>query len=125
MSDEHRLSTGELARTERVAAVLKRVRTDPRNHVLALIVCVVVGLTLSWFHWFGLVVGGALVGVVSKSFLRALFAAVVFGLVVMVAFALTLGEATWTVLDMWPAVAVTVGGTLGLPILGSLVRGIV
>ena len=85
----------------------------------------IVGLTLTWIHWFGLLVGGALVGIVSKSVPRALFAGLVFGLVVLVAFAVSIGEAAWAVLGMWPAVGVTVGAALGLPIIGSLVRGIV
>ena len=124
-SEERRAISGRLTSTERLRTGLERVRTEPRVRVPALIVFVTLGLTLTWIHWFGLLIGGALVGIVSKSLLRALIAGLLFGLVVLLAFVLTLGEAAGAVLEMWPAVGVTVSAALGLPILGSLVRGIV
>jgi hypothetical protein len=54
---------------------------------LALFVAVAVGLATTWVHWAGLVVGGALVGLVSTSVPRALAVGVTFGGVVLVTFA--------------------------------------
>lgn len=50
--------------------VLERVRTGPRAHGVAVLAVVGIGLALAWLHWFGLVLGGALVGLVSPSVRR-------------------------------------------------------
>lgn len=103
---------------------LERLRTDPRLHPTALAAAVAVGLALAWVHWLGLVVGGALVGLVSRSLPRALVAAVGFGLLVLLVFALSLGGTADVVLEMTPAVYVTVAAALALPALGALLRGV-
>ena len=110
---------------DRGRALLKRVRTEPRPHAVAVIVAVVLGLGLSWLHWFGLVVGGALVSFVAPSLRRGVLGAVAFGAAVLVAFALTVGSSTWVVLEMTPVVYLVVASAFGLPVLGSLVRGVV
>lgn len=100
---------------------LERLRTEP----LALALATVVGLLLAWIHWLGIVAGGALVGVVSPTPRHGVLAAVGFGIVVLLVFAATLGESAVAVSGMTPAVYVTIGGAIGLALLGSLVRGIV
>ncbi|USZ72756.1 hypothetical protein [Natronosalvus halobius] len=108
-----------------VRPTLARVRTERSIHLLALLLAVGLGLVLSWFHWIGLVAGGVLVGLVARSLLRALGYGLGFGLVVLVVFAFVLGSGRGPALEMAPAIYLTVGAALGLPILGSLARGIV
>ena len=103
---------------------LERARTDARVHVVTLVVAVVVGLAAAWLHWLGLVLGGALVGVVSKTLPRAILGGVGFGVVVLVVFAVSLGPAAGAVLEMAPISYLVVAAALGLPVLGSLVRGL-
>ncbi len=100
-------------------------RTEPRVHGIAVFAVVGVGLALAWLHWFGLVVGGALVGLVSPSVWRGVAGALGFGVLVLAAFAIGLGDAAWRVLEMSPIVYVTVASALGLPAFGALVRGMV
>lgn len=107
---------------ERGRAALERARTRPRTHRLALLVAIAVGLVLTWFHWLGLVLGGALVGVVSQSGRRALLAGLGLGIFVLVAFVATLGGDAGAAFAMTPASYVTVGSALALPVFGSLVR---
>lgn len=107
------------------AGTLERVRTEPRTHAAAALLAVVVGLAAAWLHWLGLIVGGALVGLTAASLPRALVGGVGFGLLALVAFAVSLGGDAFAVVEMVPAVYVTVAAGLGLPLLGSLVRGVV
>ncbi|WP_255191161.1 hypothetical protein [Natronobeatus ordinarius] len=106
-------------------APLERVRTEPRAHAAALLVIVIVGLAAAWLHWLGLVLGGALVGVVSRSLPRAVLGGVGFGVVVLVVFVASLGPAVGPALEMTPVSYLVVATALGLPVLGSLVRGVV
>ncbi|ARS88802.1 hypothetical protein [Natrarchaeobaculum aegyptiacum] len=103
---------------------LERVRTDRTSHAAAFAVVVLVGVALAWIHWLGLVLAGALVGLVSPSLWRAIAGGFVVGLVVLIAFALTLGGALGPTLEMTPIVWLAVASALGLPVLGSLIRGI-
>ncbi|MFC4246197.1 hypothetical protein ACFOZ7_04210 [Natribaculum luteum] len=104
---------------------LERVRTVPRAHAAAVVTAVGLGLVATWIHWLGLVVGGTLVGLLSPTLPRAIGGALAFGLLVLVAFALSLGSSTGAVLEMTPAVYVTVAAALGLPVVGALSRAIV
>jgi hypothetical protein len=93
---------------------------------VALAVAAVVGLAAAWVHWLGLVLGGGLVGLASSRLRWAVVAGLGFGALVLAAFvvaspALSAGE----LLALRPPVYVTVGAGLGLPLLGSLVRGVV
>ncbi|UTF52919.1 hypothetical protein [Natronosalvus rutilus] len=106
-------------------ATLTRIRTERPLHLLALLISVGLGLALSWLHWIGLVVGGVLVGLVARNLPKALGYGLGFGLVVLVVFAFVLGSGRGPALEMAPAIYLTVGAALGLPILGSLARGIV
>ncbi|AGB37283.1 hypothetical protein [Natronococcus occultus] len=108
-----------------IDAVLERVRTEPRAHWLAVLVVVPIGLILAWLHWLGLIVAGALVGFISPTVWHGLVGALGFGVVVLAVFAIGLGDSVRGVLEMAPAVYVTVVSALGLPALGALFRGIV
>ncbi|WP_440769215.1 hypothetical protein [Natronorubrum sp. DTA28] len=110
---------------ERSRTVLERARTEPRSHAVAVAGAVVIGLLVSWLHWFGLVLGGAFVAFVSPSLRRGVVGAVGFGFLVLVVFALALGGSAWTVLETTPVVYLVVASAFGLPLLGSLVRGTV
>ncbi len=104
---------------------LHRVRTEPRPHALALVVAGLVGLALAWVHWLGLIAAGALVALVAPSFRRGVTYGAGIGLLVLVVFTISLGDAAGRVPSMTPIVYVTVGSGLGLPLLGALIRGIV
>lgn len=110
---------------DRSASFLRRCRTDPTTHAGALALAYGLGVGLAWVHWLGLVLTGAVVGLVSPTLRRAVLAAFGFGAFVLVVFASTLGGATWHVLEMAPISYLTAASALGLPILGSLVRGVV
>jgi hypothetical protein len=118
-------NTADRSRNGRFEETLEGVRTEPRTHALAAIAVVIVGLALAWLHWFGLVLAGALVGLISPTIWRGLAGALGFGVLVLVAFAIGLGDSTWRVLEMTPVVYVVVASALGLPAFGALVRGVI
>ncbi len=98
------------------------VRSDPRTRAAALAAAVVVGLAVAWLHWLGLVVAGALVGVVSRSPARAVAGGLVVGALAVGLTVLThpIGPAAF--LAFRPPVYVTLGVGLAAPVWGSLVR---
>lgn len=103
-----------------------RIRTDPLVHWIGLLVATGIGLALASVHWTGLVVGGALVGLVATTLKRALLAGIGFGVTALTVWvgylAVTgvLGAVLATGQFVWIAVAV---GLLA-PLLGSLLRGV-
>lgn len=111
-------------RIESVQDTLGRIRHRRRPHVTALIAVAVVGLLLVWLHWFGLIIAGALVGVVSPSLRSAVVSALGFGVLVLAVFVLTNGAGAQRVVIMAPIIYITAAGALVLPVLGSLVRGV-
>ncbi|GAB7017760.1 hypothetical protein [Halostagnicola bangensis] len=113
------------SRTKRAREVLDRIRNEPLVHVSAVAVAAVIGLVVASIHWFGLLLGGALLGLVAPTLRRAVANGVAFGAVVLFVFALTLGSSAWALLEMTPIVYITVGSAFGLPVFGSLVRGVV
>ncbi|AXR78548.1 hypothetical protein [Natrarchaeobaculum sulfurireducens] len=110
---------------EQVGEGLETVRSDGRAHALALGVAIVVGLGLASLHWVGLIVAGALVGLVSPTLGRAVAGAIGVGLIVLLTFAVSLGGAIGPALAMTPVSYLVAAAGIGLPIFGSLVRGIV
>lgn len=105
---------------------LTAVRANPRQRLVALAVAVAVGMALTWVHWLGLFVAGALVGLVSKSLPRAVLAGVVFGLLVLLVQVLvsplmSAGE----FVALAPASYVAIGASIVAPVWGSLIRGVV
>ncbi|EMA59081.1 hypothetical protein [Halorubrum lipolyticum] len=105
-------------------ALLDRVRTDSRPHAVALAVALVAGVALASVHWLGLVAAGAAAALVAPTFRRGVAYAFAAGVIALAAFAVSLGPAAAFVPEMRPVVYVTVGGALGLPLLGSLARGV-
>lgn len=106
---------------------LTRLRTEPLAHWVGLLLCTLLGLGLASVHWLGLVAGGALVGLVTTSFRRALLAGLGFGVVVVLVWSLLLlfGGALGKIVatgQLW-YISVLIG--IGGPVLGSLVRGII
>lgn len=112
-------------RNELVVA-LEELRADETRRRAAIAVAVVVGIGLAWGHWLGLIIGGALVGLVQTDLKRAVGAGFGFGVLVIVLFVLTAPALGFGELfELTPVVFVTVGAGLVLPVLGSLVRGVV
>ena len=111
-------------RSEDFRATLRRVRNRTKYRVLTLVFLALAGLFFVWLHWFGLVVGGALVGFVSPRLRDAVLTGFGFGVVVLVVFYVSLGASAPRVVGMTPIVYVTAAGALVLPVFGSLVRGL-
>lgn len=105
-------------------STVRRVRRNRKYRIVALGFAAFVGLLFVWFHWFGLVVGGALVGFVSPRLRDAVVSGFGFGVLVLAVFFLSLGDVAPSVIGMTPVVYVTVAGALLLPVFGSLVRGL-
>ena len=110
---------------EDLTSRLEQIRTQPRLNAMALVAAVILGLVAAWLHWYGLILGGMLVGVVSRTIALALAGAIGFGVVVLAVFALTLGGDLGAVAAMAPAIYLTVGSAFALPLLGALIRGVV
>lgn len=102
------------------------VRENPQYHWVGLLIACLLGLIAATVHWFGLVVGGALVGLLATDIKRAILSGIGFGLLVvlvwggLLAVAGSLGKA----MAMGEFALFPVGIALGLSVLGSLVRGV-
>lgn len=106
--------------------LLRSVREDPHRRHAALVAAAMVGLALSWVHWLGLFVAGALVGLASESLAKALASGFAVGVLVLLVHVgaspvMSAGEFVGLV----PASYVTLAAALVAPLWGSLVRGIV
>ncbi|MFB6196967.1 MAG: hypothetical protein ABEI52_01690 [Halobacteriaceae archaeon] len=106
-----------------IATRLARVRTTRRYRILGTLLGAAIGIGLTWIHWIGLIIAGAVIGIIQRNMARAAGASLGFGvlvLLVMVASSpdLSAGE----LLAFRPIVYVTVGSALGLPLVGSLAR---
>lgn len=111
----------------RIESALTVVRQEPRYHWAGFLLAVVAGLVVASVHWVGLVVGGALVGLVASDLLRALLAGLGFGLLAVTLWA---GSLWWVgslgaVLAMGELALVSVAIGLLTPVVGSLIRGVV
>ncbi|WP_435098805.1 hypothetical protein [Halorubrum sp. N11] len=106
-------------------SLLDRIRTDSRTHAVALAVALIGGVALAAVHWLGLVAAGAAAALVAPTLRRGVLYALAAGVLALVAFAVSLGPAAALVPGMRPVVYVTVASALGLPLLGSLARGVV
>ncbi|QUO48949.1 hypothetical protein [Halorubrum ruber] len=102
-----------------------RVRTDPRLHAVALAGALAVGVALASVHWLGLIAAGALASLAAPTVRRGAGYALLAGVAVLAAFAVSLGPAVGPASDMFPVVYVTVGAGLALPLFGSLARAVV
>lgn len=119
------MSTGDGITTP--GEILREVRETPRYHWLAVIVTCLLGLGLATVHWLGLIVGGALVGLVATTLKRALLAGFGFAVLVLVVWAglFVIGGVFGKVVAMGQITAISVAMGVVLPVLGSLLRGVV
>lgn len=106
---------------------LTAVRSDPRQRRIVVAAGVLLGLGLGSLHWFGLVIGGAVVALPARTVPRGLGYGLALGVSQLLVFAGllawqgALGPALST--GMVGGITVVIG--LAVPLLGSLVRGIV
>jgi len=110
-----------------IGEALARVRETPRYRWLGLVGGCLLGLLLASVHWLGLVVGGALVGLVATTLRRALLSGLGFSVLVLVVWG---GALAWHgtlggVLATGRLAALGVAMAVAGPLLGSLVRGVV
>ena len=113
-----------------ITSALAEIRGDARARWAALAAGAVVGLLTAWVHWYGFVLGGALVGLASKDAKRALAAGIGVGLlgwVVFVGSVATGSELVGVVkyAEMGRLLYLSAGIPVGLSALGSLVRGVI
>ncbi len=99
----------------------QRVRHGRSGEVI-LILAVVVGLAVSTRHWVGLVLGGALVGLVAPSMRRAFVLGLYYGFIVLGAFAIALALAGGLAkyLAMGQVFVLSLALAVGLAPLGAL-----
>lgn len=106
--------------------ILAEIRGDPFKSGVGVVVAAVVGVGFAWFHWAGLFVAGALVGLFSETVPRAVVAGFIVGvlvLVVQVGVSPVMGAGEFVGLSPPSYVAVAAG--LLMPIWGSLIRGVI
>ena len=108
-------------------AWLREVRANRRPRWYALAAAAVVGLAAAWIHWYGFVLGSALVGLVSKEVKRGLLAGVGFGLLAWIVFAglLASNGALGAYLRMGQIFGLSAAIPVVGGVLGSLIRGVV
>lgn len=108
-------------------AWLTEVRTNRRERWVTLATVAAIGLAAAWVHWYGFVLGGALVGLVSKNVERGLLAGLGFGVLAWVVFAGLLAShgALVAYLGMGQITGVSAAIPVAGSLLGSLVRGVV
>lgn len=107
-------------------SALATLRGQATRRRALLVVGLLVGIGLAWVHWLGLVVGGALVGLVSATVPRAVAAGFTLGVVVLVVQVLgspTMGPVAF--LTLTPLSLVSVATALLGPVWGSLARAVV
>ncbi|WP_435178012.1 hypothetical protein [Halorussus sp. AFM4] len=110
-----------------VSTALAEIRGDARARRAALVAGAVAGLAAARVHWYGLLLGGALVGLVSRDVKRGLLAGVGFGLLAWAVFAGLVASTggLGAYLATGRLFYLSVGIPVGLAALGSLVRGVV
>jgi hypothetical protein len=113
-----------------ITSALAEIRGDARARWAALAAGAIVGLLAAWIHWYGFLLGGALVGLASKDAKRALAAGIGFGLlgwVVFVGSVATGSELVGVVkyAGMGRLLYLSAGIPVGLSALGSLIRGVI
>lgn len=106
---------------------LGAIRADDRRRLALGAAGVVLGLGLGYYHWFGLVLGGALVALPARTVGRGVAAALGLGLLELAVFVILLaGNGA-----LGPAISTGTVGVVGVlvglagPVLGSLARAIV
>ncbi|WP_135825821.1 hypothetical protein [Halorussus ruber] len=113
-----------------ISSALAEIRGDARARWAALVAGTVLGLAAAWVHWYGFLLGGALVGLASKDLKRALAAGLGFGLLAWGVFVglVASGSGFAGVVqyaETGRLLFLSAGIPVGLSALGSLVRGVV
>jgi hypothetical protein len=104
-------------------ARLAAVRADDRRRRVALAGALLLGLAAATIHWWGLVVGGALVGLTRRTVPRALLAGFGFGILVLALFlVVTPATSVDALATLRPLSFLTVGVALVAPVWGALLR---
>lgn len=101
-------------------------RARRNQRLAALVAAGLLGLLAVSVHWLGLVVAGALVGLVSRTLPRAVLAGLGFGLLVLGVHVLAspvMGAGEFVALT--PPSYVTIAASLVGPVWGSLLRGVI
>ena len=127
MSDISEDLTANRADAGPLGSALAEIRTDARARWAALLAGAVAGLAAAWLHWYGFLLGGALVGLASKNVKRGLAAGVGFGVLAWAVFAGLVAANGGLVqyAETGRLLYLSVGIPVGLSALGSLVRGVV
>lgn len=109
-----------------LGAHLDAARSDDRRRWLLSIVGAICGLALTWIHWLGIVVGGALVALPQVSLRRGVLAGVGFGVLTILVVGLWLATAGTidTYLAMGRVLGISTAIPLAFALLGSLARGL-
>ncbi|MFB6071487.1 MAG: hypothetical protein ABEJ88_00805 [Halobacterium sp.] len=97
-----------------------------RRRASVVAAAVLASLALAWVHWLGLLVGGVAVGLLARSWPRALAGGVGFGALAWLAFLAVLADAgrLAAYFDSGLLVYVSVGVPLALGLVGSLAYGL-
>lgn len=105
---------------------LTALRARRNQRYAALVAAGLLGLLAVSVHWLGLVVAGALVGLVSRTLPRAVLAGLGFGLLVLGVHVLASPVmGTGEFLALAPPSHVTIAASLVGPVWGSLLRGVI
>lgn len=103
--------------------LLVRIRSSDRLQMAALVVASLAGIATGSVHWLGLFAAGMLVGLVSRTVVRAVLAGLVVGSTILVVQVLiTPGMTGAEFLALSPPSYVTVAAGLGAPAWGALIR---
>lgn len=106
---------------------LGALRTDDRQRAMVVLGGVLIGLGLGSLHWFGLVIGGAVVALPARTIPRGLAFGLGLGVIGLVVF---VGLLSWQgalapALTTGTVGVITVVVGLAAPLLGSLIRAVV
>ncbi|MDZ7730764.1 MAG: hypothetical protein U5K37_07350 [Natrialbaceae archaeon] len=126
MSTEDSSLEAVRAQLDEVQQRVDHVRGDTTTNMLSLVLIIVVGTGIAWFHWVGFLLGGLAIGVISRSLIGAILNAIWFGVVALAVHLIVTvpTEVALQMPELTPIVYVTVGTAIGLPLLGSLVQGV-
>ncbi|KZN22805.1 hypothetical protein A4G99_16950 [Haladaptatus sp. R4] len=102
-------------------------RADPTRRAAFIVIGAVAGLALAWFHWIGLLVGGALVSLPTMNWKRGVLAGIGFGVLVLLVFGglLALHGSLGRGVEMGQITVLAVAIPLVLGAIGGLARTLV
>ena len=106
---------------------LDDLRADPTQRVAFIAIGALVGLALAWFHWIGLLIGGALVSLPAMNLKRGVLTGLGFGVLILLVFGglLALHGSLGRGVEMGQITALAVAIPLVLGAIGGLARALV